>query len=120
VRRSGKSTPARQLVDRYGLDRSRCLFVNFKDPRLAPALDHTTLDVMVSAFEADRGPDCVYCLDEIQWVSGWQRWLRSQLGRPRGQRFVVTDSNAHLLSGELGSSLTGRHHTVELFPFNLE
>jgi predicted AAA+ superfamily ATPase len=32
----------------------------------------------------------------------------------------VTDSNAHLLSGELGSSLTGRHHTVELFPFNLE
>jgi uncharacterized protein len=120
VRRCGKSTLLRQLIGRYGLDHARCLFVNFEDPRLAPALDHTTLDVMVNAFEADRGPDCVYLLDEIQWVSDWQRWLRSQLDRPRGRRFVVTGSNAHLLSGELGSSLTGRHHTVELFPFDLD
>lgn len=120
VRRCGKSTLLRQLIGRYGLDHARCLFVNFEDPRLAPALDHTTLDVMVNAFEADRGPDCVYLLDEIQWVAGWQRWLRSQLDRPRGRRFVVTGSNAHLLSGELGSSLTGRQHTVELFPFDLD
>jgi predicted AAA+ superfamily ATPase len=119
IRRAGKSTLLRQLVDRYGLDRTRCLFVNFEDPRLAPALDHTTLELMVDAFEAERGPGCTYLLDEIQWVDGWQRWLRSQLDRPRDRRFVVTGSNAHLLSGELGSSLTGRHHTVELFPFDL-
>jgi len=118
VRRGGKSTLLRQLLDHYGLDRSRCLFVNFEDPRLAPALDHVTLQLMVDAFEADRGPGCAYFLDEIQWVDGWQRWLRSQLDRPRGRRFVVTGSNAHLLSGELASSLTGRHHTVELFPFD--
>ena len=119
VRRSGKSTLLRQLIERYQLDRKRCLFVNFEDPRLASALDHATLDIMVEAFEADRGPGCTYMLDEIQWVDGWQRWLRSQLDRPRGRRFVVTGSNAHLLSGELGSSLTGRHHTVEVFPFDL-
>jgi len=120
VRRSGKSTLLRQLIDRYGLDRTRCLFVNFEDPRLAPALDHTALQLMVDAFEADRGAGCTYLLDEIQWVSGWQRWLRGQLDRPQGRRFVVTGSNAHLLSGELGSSLTGRHHTVELFPFDFD
>jgi predicted AAA+ superfamily ATPase len=118
VRRCGKSTLLRQLIDRYRLDRTRCLFVNFEDPRLAPALDHTTLQLMVDAFEADRGPGCTYLLDEIQWVDGWQRWLRSQLDRPRGRQFIVTGSNAHLLSGELGSSLTGRHHTIELFPFD--
>ena len=118
VRRGGKSTLLRQLIDRYRLDRTRCLFVNFEDPRLSPALDHTTLQVMVDAFEASRGPECTYFLDEIQWVDGWQRWLRSQLDRPRGRRFVVTGSNAHLLSGELGSTLTGRHHTVELYPFD--
>jgi len=105
VRRGGKSTLLRRLIDRYGLDHSRCLFVNFEDPRLAPALDHSTLQLMV---EADRGPGCAYSLDEIQWVDGWQRWLRSQLDRPCDRRFVVTGSNAHLLSGELGSSLTGR------------
>lgn len=118
VRRGGKSTLLGQLIGRYGLDRSRCLFLNFEDPRLAPTLEHSTLQLMVDAFEADRGPGCSYFLDEIQWVDGWQRWLRSQLDRPRGRRFIVTGSNAHLLSGELGSSLTGRHHTVELYPFD--
>ena len=119
VRRAGKSTLLRQLIDRYHLDPARSLFVNFEDPRLASALDHSTLTLMVEAFEASRGGDCTYLLDEIQWVEGWQRWLRSQLDRPRGRRFVVTGSNAHLLSGELGSSLTGRQLTVELFPFDL-
>jgi len=37
VRRSGKSTRLRQLIDRYRLDPARCLFVNFEDPRLASA-----------------------------------------------------------------------------------
>lgn len=118
VRRSGKSTLLRQLIDRYRLDPAQCLFVNFEDPRLAPALDHETLSLMVESFEAERSGDCTYLLDEIQWVDGWQRWLRSHLDRPCGRRFVVTGSSAHLLSGELGSSLTGRHHTVELFPFD--
>jgi predicted AAA+ superfamily ATPase len=120
VRRCGKSTLLQQLVGRYGLDRERCLFLNFEDPRLAPALNFSTLQLMVDAFEADRGPGCAYLLDEIQWVDGWQRWLRSQLDRPQGRTFFVTGSNAHLLSGELGSSLTGRHHTIELYPFDYE
>lgn len=118
VRRCGKSTLLAQLVARYDLDPRRCLFVNCEDPRLANALDHTTLQALVDAFDASRGPDTVYFFDEIQSVAGWQRWLRAQLDRPGGRRFVVTGSNAHLLSGELASSLTGRHFVIELFPFD--
>ncbi len=121
VRRCGKSTLLGQLIARYGLDRQRCLFVNFEDPRLASDLDHSILQAYVEAFEADRGHGgATYFLDEIQHVDGWQRWLRAQLDRARNRRFVVTGSNAHLLSGELASSLTGRHLTVELFPFDLD
>ncbi len=121
VRRCGKSTLLTQLMGRYDLDRERCLFVNFEDPRLTHALDHTTLENLVDAFERDHGGEgATYFLDEIQAVTGWQRWLRSQLDRPRGRRFVVTGSNAHLLSGELASSLTGRHLVVELFPFDFD
>ncbi len=121
VRRCGKSTLLGQLIEHYELDRQRCLFLNFEDPRLASTLDHTLLEASVEAFEADRGRGgTTYFLDEIQHVDGWQRWLRSQLDRPRDRRFVVTGSNAHLLSGELASSLTGRHLSVELFPFDLE
>lgn len=119
VRRGGKSTLMQQLMGRYGLDRTKCLFLNFEDPRLTAGLDHRALDTIVKSFEADRGDGTTYFLDEIQWVDGWQRWLRVQLDRPKARRFVVTGSNAHLLSGELGSTLTGRHHVVELFPFSL-
>lgn len=120
VRRCGKSTLMTQLMDRYGLDRRHCLFVNFEDPRLAGSLDHTTLQTFVDAFEAGGVREATYFLDEIQWVDGWQRWLRAQLDRPRDRRFVVTGSSAHLLAGELGSTLTGRHHLVEVFPFDLD
>jgi uncharacterized protein len=120
VRRSGKSTLLGQLMSRYGLDRRRCLFVNFEDPRLSGSLDHEILQDLVLAFEEKRGPGCTWFLDEIQHVEGWQRWLRTQLDRPKDRRFVITGSNAHLLSGELASSLTGRHLSVELFPFDLD
>lgn len=120
VRRCGKSTLMSQLMKRYKLDRRRCMFVNFEDPRLAQQLDHRTLQSLVDVFEKERGPGCTWFFDEIQHVDGWQRWLRLQLDRPRDRRFVITGSNSALLSGELGSSLTGRHHLVELFPFDFE
>jgi predicted AAA+ superfamily ATPase len=119
VRRCGKSTLLTQILGRYGLDRRRCLFVNFEDPRLAGRLDHATVEAMAKAFERTVGGEVTLLLDEVQAVDGWQKWLRSCLDKPRGRRFVVTGSNAQLLSGELASSLTGRHVTVELFPFDL-
>jgi predicted AAA+ superfamily ATPase len=118
VRRCGKSTLLTQLLARYRLDRRRCMFVNFEDPRFLPRADHRTLQALIDCFEAERGTGCTWFLDEIQLVEGWQRWLRSQLDRPRDRRFVVTGSNASLLAGEVGSSLTGRHDLVELYPFD--
>src|SRR5688572_12245116 len=119
VRRSGKSTLMTQLPARYGLARERCLFLNLEDPRLAQRLDHRTLQALVETFEARVGPEAACFLDEIQAVEGWQRWLRAQLDRPGSRRFVISGSNAHLLSGELGAQLTGRSLVVELFPFDL-
>ena len=52
------------MIAHYGLDRKRCVFVNFEDPRLASALTHTTLQELVEAFEAERGPGGgIYFLD---------------------------------------------------------
>ena len=120
VRRSGKSTLLTQLIKRYRLDRRDCLFVNFEDPRLAGQLSFETLERLTRAFEDLRrnAKTLTVFLDEIQWVDGWERWLRTKIERPGRVRFVVSGSNAHLLSGELSSVLTGRHITVELFPFD--
>lgn len=119
VRRCGKSTLLQQLVRHYALDPQRCAFLNFEDPRLSSVLRHETLQVLVDEFRARHPTGPLYFfLDEIQGVEGWQRWLRTQLDRPCRNFFIVTGSNAHLLSGELSSVLTGRHLTIELYPFD--
>ncbi len=121
VRRSGKSTLLQQLIAHYGLRREHCAFLNFEDPRLSNALKFETLDSLVRDFreKCGRRPKLTFLLDEIQWVNGWQKWLRTQLERPQKCFFIITGSNSQLLSGELGSSLTGRHLSVELYPFSL-
>lgn len=121
VRRCGKSTLLKQMIERFGVDPRDCLFMNFEDPRLANDLTPALLDALVEAFEAAR-PEAdrlLFLFDEIQALPGWERWLRARLDRPGRAHFFVTGSNATLLSGELGSSLTGRHITVELAPFDL-
>ena len=122
VRRCGKSTLLSQFLERYKLDRNDCLFINFEDPRLAQHLNFETLDTLTRAFE-DKRPGVrplTLFLDELQWVEGWERWLATKLDRPGRIRYVVSGSNSKLLSGEIASTLTGRHISVELYPFSFD
>ncbi|MDE5923965.1 MAG: ATP-binding protein, partial [Muribaculaceae bacterium] len=55
-------------------------------------------------------------IDEIQNIPEWylfvNRLLRKQM------HVIITGSNAKLLSGELATHLTGRHHSITLYPFS--
>ena len=110
VRRCGKSTLLHQLLKRQRID---TLYVNFDDPRLFDfeISDFQKLDQIISDF-GQR----ILMFDEIQIVRGWERYVRQKLDE--GFRVFITGSNASLLSKELGTSLTGRHITMELFPFS--
>ena len=121
VRRSGKSTLLAQLPKRYNLAITDCYYCNFEDPRLLGALDYSLLDQIVEMArrKVPQKRACYFFLDEIQNVQGWEKWLHVQLERPKKNYFVLTGSNASLLSGEFGTALTGRHIKVELFPFSL-
>jgi predicted AAA+ superfamily ATPase len=55
-------------------------------------------------------------VDEVQNVSGWELFA-NRLKRS-GYNLVITGSNAKLLSQELATHLTGRHVSLELFPFS--
>jgi hypothetical protein len=55
-------------------------------------------------------------LDEIQNVPGWELFA-NRLQR-NGYRVIITGSNAHLLSMELATHLTGRHRMYEVFPYS--
>lgn len=54
--------------------------------------------------------------DEIQVVPGWEFYIRQKLDE--NYRVFITGSNATLLSPEMGTKLTGRHLSKELFPFS--
>lgn len=111
IRRSGKSTLQRQLIHQ---SQTPFLFVNFDTPALLhfDAYDFRLLDELMGTSK----PETLY-FDEIQNVEGWEVYVREKLDQ--GFRVVVTGSNASLLSREMGTRLTGRHITRELFPFSL-
>jgi predicted AAA+ superfamily ATPase len=121
VRRCGKSTLLSQLPKHYNIPLTQCYFCNFEDPRLMNDLDHRLLSriVTLARKKIPLESPCYFFFDEIQNVQEWEKWLHTQLERPKHHYFILTGSNSRLLSGEFATALTGRHITLELFPFSL-
>lgn len=120
VRRCGKSTLLMQIPSKYNLPLENCFFCNFEDPRLMNDLDFNLLSRIVNLARTKKSANkpCYFFFDEIQNVKEWEKWLHTQLERPKNNFFILTGSNSRLLSGEFASALTGRHITLELFPFS--
>jgi predicted AAA+ superfamily ATPase len=110
IRRCGKSTLLLQLLN---CNEEDALYLNFEDPRLA-GFELTDFQLLDSIINASKNN--VLFFDEIQIVQGWELYVRQKLDE--GFRVIITGSNASLLSRELGTKLTGRHITKELFPFS--
>ena len=112
VRRCGKSTLLRQIQQQIS---ETDYYINFDDERL---LNFTVDDFqkLDELFHSEFGEQHTYYFDEIQNVKGWERFVDRLYNT--GNKVFVTGSNANLLSRELGTLLTGRHMTMELYPFS--
>ncbi len=113
VRRAGKSTLQRQLMQRQ----KQVLYCNLEDTRLF-GMTPEDFPALLSVIEERLPQGGVVFLDEVQVVEGWERLVRALLDR--GQQVCVTGSNASLLGKDLGSKLTGRHLSFEVFPFDYQ
>ena len=111
LRRCGKSTLMQQVARRY--PKKETLSLNFEDINLIgfDADDFKRL----FAFINDTGCKVLF-FDEIQIVDGWEVFVHQLLRE--GYTVFVTGSNASMLSVELGTNLTGRHISTEMFPFS--
>lgn len=111
---------ARALIDEQRVPASDILFVNFEDPRFR-VLEVSLLDNIFETYRSTLHPygrPFVF-LDEVQEVAGWEKWVRTmhELGKAT---LVVSGSNAHLMSRELATALTGRHLDHKVFPLSFE
>jgi predicted AAA+ superfamily ATPase len=110
IRRCGKSTLLRQFVQNL---KRPYFYLNFDDIRLA-SFSHADFRLLDKAI-ADSGVKLLF-FDEIQSAEHWELYARQKLDE--GFQLAITGSNASLLSRELGTRLTGRHISKELFPFS--
>ena len=120
-RRAGKSYIMRQAAKdlmESGTPKDNVLMVNFEDPRFAE-LDAKLLEQMYETYLEFLSPkgQPVLLLDEIQEVTGWEKWVR-YMHELKKAKLIVSGSNAKLLSRELGTLLTGRHLDVTVFPLS--
>ncbi|MCG9881254.1 MAG: ATP-binding protein [Bacteroidia bacterium] len=110
IRRCGKSTLLQQIHEE---SKDTAVYVNFEDPRLAgfSLEDFNRLHQIAEERKVE-----IYFFDEIQNVPQWESFVRFRLDE--GYSIFISGSNAEMLSKELGTKLTGRHITKELFPFS--
>lgn len=112
VRRSGKSTLCYNALTRKGI---KYAYVNFDDERLIHLRSDDLNDVLEVLYKIN-GDFRYLFIDEIQNISEWYLFVNRLLRRQ--MHVIITGSNAKLLSGELATHLTGRHHTITLYPFS--
>jgi len=121
-RRAGKTYLLYQIIRALlakGLTPSDLIYVNFEDERLAPLKGEELQSLLDAYFELYQGKSKPHIfLDEIQNVSGWDRFVRRL--HDKGFKIFITGSNSRMLSREIATSLRGRTLTLEVFPFSFK
>ncbi len=113
IRRCGKSTLLRHFMDQ--ITETNKVYLNFDTPRLFN-FDIDDFEVLDLILEKNNTKYLFF--DEIQIIKGWEVYIRHK--HEQGYKIFITGSNATLLSSEMGTRLTGRHISRELFPFSYQ
>ncbi len=121
VRRCGKSTIFKQLIQyliKKRVKKKQIMYVNLDDYNFLPHLNIKLLEFILS--QLDLSSKCYLFLDEIQKIPQFESWLRTHYERETNVKFIISGSTSSLLSKELGTVLTGRNLTFEIFPLDYQ
>lgn len=119
VRRCGKSTLLKQFQEyllESGVSREQIIDINLEDVNNEYLLDYHALHDYVTG-RLQPGRMTYIFLDEIQAVPDFQKAVDSLFIRENTDIYI-TGSNAHLLSGELATLLSGRYIEIPMLPLS--
>ena len=118
VRRCGKSTLLKMFEEyllEQGIKKEQVVSINFEDFAYQPLWNAQNLYEYIKERIVQKKMYLI--LDEIQNVQDFQRVVDSYFIN-ENMDIYITGSNAHLLSGELATLLSGRYVKIEMLPFS--
>jgi predicted AAA+ superfamily ATPase len=117
VRRSGKTFLLFNFMREHP---QNSLYLDFEDERLL-GFQLKDFEVLREAFLELKphliGKPQVYFLDEVQNVSGWERFCRRAVERER-TAIYVSGSSSRVMPAEIHTELRGRSWSIEVLPFS--
>ena len=124
MRRAGKTTFLHQCLAArlaQGVPRDRLVYFNFEDERL-DGLEAADLGVLLDeyyrSFPSLRQTQRVtWCLDEIQIIPGWEKFVRRMMDSDNVEIFL-SGSSARMLSREVATTMRGRALETVITPFS--
>jgi len=124
VRRCGKSTIMAQVIQHLlttNTEPASILLINLEEPLFASEYSIDLLEQIYRTYRENIHPEgkCWIFLDEIQNIPGWESWVRGR-NETEEIKFFITGSSATMLSREIGTKLTGRHISFEIFPLSFK
>ncbi|AJF06611.1 ATP-binding protein [Geoalkalibacter subterraneus] len=122
VRRCGKSTLLAQVMDALlqgGIRPQQLLRVNLEEPLFTAEASVELLEQIYRTWRERVCPEGkgYLFLDEIQNIPGWEGWVRGR-SDTEDVKIFVTGSSAQMLSREIGTKLTGRQVSFEVYPLS--
>ena len=122
LRRAGKSYllyyDIQKQINSGEKSKEDILYINFEDERLSFENASELGEILDAYYELYPQRTPLIYLDEIQIVSGWEKFAR-RLADSK-YRVMITGSNAKMLSREIASSLGGRFIPKEISPFSFK
>lgn len=119
VRRCGKSTLMMQFIDLLkedGVPDEKIVRINLEDPEYYNVRSGDDLASILFP-TVGKGEGHYVFIDEVQRAVGWERVINS-LASGTSADVYITGSNAHLLSSELSTFLTGRYVNIDMLPLS--
>jgi len=111
IRRSGKTYLMYKLMQEH----PGGVYINFEDERFIGS-GPDVLDEIYNVYIGNRSTERpVMFLDEVQNIRGWEKFVSRLQTKVK---FVISGSNASLMSSEYATALTGRHIPMRIFPLS--
>lgn len=121
VRRCGKSTLFQLYIQHLlstGVKEEQIISINLEDLAYEELLDYKKLYVYLKERLCKEEFTYIF-IDEVQNCHGFEKVVDS-LFIQKDVDVHITGSNAHILSGELATLLTGRYVTIDMLPLSFK